>query len=147
MIIAKTLLEENAYTSAQWVSGVSPLLPANPVLPIRVLGYDTTVRKYKMGDGVTTWDLLPWWSDIANAALVVTRNSGTTSPYTLTSGQRAQVNAYGRYPTFAAFISGLQYDDIYPIYTGSPGSFTSVIVQLHDDGTGNNPDTTVVQFS
>jgi hypothetical protein len=44
----------NSYTTSEWTS-------SNPVLPDRVLAYDTTVRKFKLGDGATHWVDLPYW--------------------------------------------------------------------------------------
>ena len=43
-------------TSVEWASD-------NPELPDRVQGFDSTLRRYKMGNGTDTWSVLPWWSD------------------------------------------------------------------------------------
>ena len=39
-------------TSTQWL--------ANPVLAAGEMGYDSTLNKMKIGDGVTAWSSLPW---------------------------------------------------------------------------------------
>lgn len=142
MITVNSRILENSYTSSEWATD-------NPVLPNRVLGYDSTLRRYKMGNGIDTWSALPWWSDETSlAAYSITLDTTEPSSYTLTSPQLASVNAFGpRYPNFVALIAGRQVSDIQPTYTGSPGSFTQIDIQLHDDGSGLNADTTLVQFS
>lgn len=32
----------------------------NPVLQLGEMGYDTDLHKFKVGDGTSTWSLLPW---------------------------------------------------------------------------------------
>lgn len=56
MVTVQTRLLENVYTSAEWAA-------SNPILPNRVKGGDSTVLKYKIGDGVTAWNDLEYWND------------------------------------------------------------------------------------
>lgn len=46
-------MQQRRDTTARWAS-------ANPVLLDGELGYDTTLDRYKVGDGVTAWTGLPW---------------------------------------------------------------------------------------
>jgi len=88
MITVDSRILENSYTSAQWAT-------SNPVLPDRVLGYDTTVRKYKMGNGVSTWSILSWWSDMSlPPQTTVDIPIGTVSPFTYSPS-----SDYGNTPT------------------------------------------------
>lgn len=48
-----TRIQVRRGTSAEWSS-------ANPVLASGEPGYDTTLSKHKLGDGVTAWDSLPF---------------------------------------------------------------------------------------
>jgi hypothetical protein len=34
----------------------------NPILPIAVLGFEHDTTKVKIGDGVTAWNDLPYWT-------------------------------------------------------------------------------------
>ena len=86
------------------------------------------------------------------APIVVTHFAEIGDPdvYTLTVGELADVNTYGRYPNFVAIVvnaTGRQFFDIIPEYDGNPGAFTAVNVQLHGDGAGVNVDGTFIQFS
>ena len=47
-----------ARTAAQWAA-------LNEVLLARELGFETDTRKYKLGDGVTRWNSLPYGGGIA----------------------------------------------------------------------------------
>lgn len=91
------------------------------------------------------------WVSVASFPLqpVITFTLDTTksAPYTLTSPQLASVNAFGRYPNFIALIGGTVSPDIQPTYTGAVGAFSAITIALHDNGSGMNADTTVVQFS
>lgn len=48
-----TLIQIRRGTSAQWAA-------SNPILGSGELGYDTTAKKYKTGDGVAVWTILPY---------------------------------------------------------------------------------------
>lgn len=140
MITANTLLLENAYASVQWAS-------SNPVLPSRVLGYDTTLRKYKMGDGVTAWSSLLWWSDetdpyFANQFLM---EVGRSLPYTV--GVGAEFSNALIITTFLCLsgnvrkISTQEYDfNMSAASDTQPNIIESVTLYGHDDGSGNNLD-------
>lgn len=79
--------------------------------------------------------------------LTFTRNAGSEAPYMLTTSQLNQINASNKWPFMIAVIGGTPYPDITYTATGSPGSFIAIQVNLHNDGSGVNLDTTVVQFS
>ncbi len=68
MITVQARLLENVFTSAQWAA-------SNPILPDRVRGDDSTVRKYKIGDGVTHWNDLPYWNDYSQLTVNVPINT------------------------------------------------------------------------
>jgi len=74
---------------------------------------------------------------------------GAPDIYTLSAPEIAILNSYGRYPNFVAVITvtGAYAPDIVPSCLGIAGGFTSVTVQLHSDGMGNNIDDTIIQFS
>jgi hypothetical protein len=63
----------------------------NPVLGLAEPGYDTTNKKLKIGDGVTTWRLLPYFDDKETDLSAVAQNivpsvdSNGTTGYTLGS--------------------------------------------------------------
>jgi hypothetical protein len=42
-----------ARTAAQWVTD-------NPIIPANYVGFETDTKKYKLGDGVTAWNSLPY---------------------------------------------------------------------------------------
>jgi len=91
------------------------------------------------------------WVSITPSADVITKTRTTSDAdtYTLTSGELIILNTYTRYPNFVAIVTatGQQFFDIYPTYTGTVGSFTACVVQLHSDGSGLNADNTIIQFS
>lgn len=80
---------------------------------------------------------------VAAVAASVQITTGTGSyEYTLSSPERTLVNALGKWPNFVALVGGQQFYDVYPQYTGTPGSFTQIKVQLHSDS-----EVHVLQFS
>lgn len=91
------------------------------------------------------------WASVTPSSTVITKTRTTTDAdtYTLTSGELLILNTYTRYPNFVAIVTstGQQFFDIYPTYTGTVGSFTACVVQLHSDGAGLNADNTFIQFS
>lgn len=48
-------MQQRNDTAANWSS-------INPVLAAAEIGYDTTNKKFKIGDGSTTWNNLPYFS-------------------------------------------------------------------------------------
>ena len=52
----------------------------NPVLANGEVGYDTTIRNFKVGDGVTVWSGLPYWSIAVHIPIVYTITAGDTQP-------------------------------------------------------------------
>lgn len=73
--------------------------------------------------------------------------TGDPTTYFLTSDQLSDVNAIGRIPNFVALIAGTPFPDIQPTYTGNAGDYSSISVNVHDDGTGHSPENVLVQFS
>ena len=55
------LIQPRRGTSDQWVS-------ANPVLAVGEMGYEIDTRKFKYGDGLTTWLDLPYGIGVSNLA-------------------------------------------------------------------------------
>lgn len=82
----------------------------------------------------------------ATSIEVITKTFAASSvgPYVLTAPELAKVNEVAKYPNFVALIGGTPFPDIQPTYTGSPGSFTQIRIELHGDPT---PETVTVQFS
>jgi len=120
---------------------------------------DLPVRDRMLDEKQRTWGDFDLYNYVTKQAIlgfnpsfeVLDFEFDTTAPdlYTLSAPELAIINSYSRYPNFTAIVtaSGQQFFDIYPIYTGSVGAFTSVKVQLHGDGAGHNVENTVVQFS
>jgi hypothetical protein len=50
--------KNRADTAINWAT-------ANPILGLGELGLETNTNKIKFGDGVSTWNSLPYYSDIA----------------------------------------------------------------------------------
>lgn len=140
IITANTLVLENVRTSTGWASD-------NPILPDKCLGYDRTLRKYKMGDAVTAWASLPWWSDetdpyFANQFEMVV---GRSLPYTVGVGSDFSnaiiITTYLILPDKVRKISTQEYDCNMSEDSGTqPNVIESVTLYGHDDGSGNNLD-------
>lgn len=47
-----------SFTSSEWSS-------KNPILKKGEVGYDTTLKLFKIGDGTSKWSSLPWSSDFS----------------------------------------------------------------------------------
>lgn len=73
-----TLIQIRRGTSAQWSTN-------NPVLGSGELGFDTTVKNFKVGDGVTAWSTLPF-SDALKANLSGPTFTGTVTLPATTNG-------------------------------------------------------------
>lgn len=56
MVAIQGVIEVRRDTSANWAS-------ANTVLAVGEWGYDTTVKRFKIGDGSTAWNDLAWSTD------------------------------------------------------------------------------------
>ena len=74
-------------TSANWSSN-------NPILAAGEIGFDTTVKKHKIGDGTNRWNSLPYFAlmtdlqNISSSAQAVTYSTivgdGTSTSFTIT---------------------------------------------------------------
>jgi len=124
MITVDARILENSYTSAEWVA-------SNPILPDRVLGYDTTVLRYKMGDGVTAWNSLPFWNPSLNLAPV---------KHTYASGSAISqfIALPAGFPESADLIYWEAGQRFYPAITQvfSGSTLTGWNIVLNDDGSG-----------
>ena len=66
-------------TSANWAS-------ENPILEDKEQGFDSTVKAFKIGDGVTAWNSLGYYYPTANVdPLPITILSSDTNPLNVTS--------------------------------------------------------------
>lgn len=52
------LIQLRRGTSAQWAAG-TPV--TDPILEYGEVGYDSTVNRFKVGDGTTAWSALAWF--------------------------------------------------------------------------------------
>ena len=107
MITNKSIIAIRRGTGGQWNQ-------ANPTLVLGEIGYDTTVRKFKVGDGINVWLNLPY-VDTGTPESLWTRSDATTvtvggltSGTTGLVGQTAiQVLEKMVYPYVAPAFSGL----------------------------------------
>jgi hypothetical protein len=60
-----TRMQQRRGTASQWTT-------ANPVLAAGEIGFETDTSKFKIGDGVNTWDDLTYFSDVDSAIAAVT---------------------------------------------------------------------------
>jgi Major tropism determinant N-terminal domain len=89
----------------------------NPVLYAGEYGYESDTTRYKVGDGVTAWNSLPYWSEIAQVKTI------STTTYTLTQADNGFIilftNAAGCTVTLPA-----------------SGIVVGFITHLHQEGAG-----------
>jgi hypothetical protein len=74
MPAADSFLKRLFYTAAQWTAGVGGEIAANPVLPNKVIGWvkdahGAGAHDYKVGDGATAFNSLPFATEEAIGAL------------------------------------------------------------------------------
>ena len=125
------------------LTGTATSTPVKPAIPANTIEVDYI---YVPAVGLA----YPLSNPNVDAGLPVVRKTiAAAQPdvYTLSVGELAAINTYSRYPNFVAIIGGTPFPDIQPTYNGTLGSLTSVTVQLHSDGSGDNVDTTTIQFS
>ena len=65
-----TIIQWRRDTAANWTS-------VNPILANGEAGYETDTEKLKLGDGVTVWTLLPYWSGGVSGGIVESVVGGT----------------------------------------------------------------------
>lgn len=128
MITINGRIFENVYTSAEWAS-------ANPILPDRVQGFDSTVRAFKMGDGVTHWLDLPYYyatSAIAQNVVSIPVGSAMTGDYFIVN--YSTYSGHGNNPNLELDLVinsdtvDIQYTGIRKIYYG--GVLTQIALFL-----------------
>nr|DAL22182.1 MAG TPA_asm: hyaluronidase [Caudoviricetes sp.] len=85
---AITTIKLRRGTAAAWTS-------ANSVLAAGETGVETDTNKFKFGDGVTAWNLLPYAVAAAGAGTVVDWTNITNKPTSFTPSAHASTHASG----------------------------------------------------
>lgn len=83
----QTLLQVRRGTTSEWIN-------ANPTLSAGEWGYDSTTKRYKIGDGLTQWNSLPYASILPNSSNLV-GNSGIGITFAATTGIPVTVSVTG----------------------------------------------------
>jgi hypothetical protein len=83
----QTLLQVRRGTTSEWIN-------ANPTLSAGEWGLDTSLRKYKIGDGLTAWNSLPYASILPNSSDLV-GTSGIGINFSATTGTPVTVSVTG----------------------------------------------------
>lgn len=83
----KTLIQVRRGSSSEW-SGTNPVLSAGE------WGLDTTTKRYKIGDGLTAWNSLPYASVLPNSNDLV-GNSGIGITFASTTGVPVSISVTG----------------------------------------------------
>ncbi len=131
----QTLIQVRRGTSSEWVS-------ANPTLNAGEWGLETNTGKYKIGDGLTSWNSLSYASVIpsafiGNSGIGVAQGSNgtnlTISVTGITSSQMTDFNNAVDARVTAASVSSEEVLDI--VSTGVYGG-TGIYINYDDDGTG-----------
>lgn len=117
---------ERVDTTANWTA-------QNPVLDNRIAAFDSTVRKFKIGDGVTAWIDLPYWggSDTVNP-IIHDVPAGTWNPISFPYDGSA-----GSTPTrYVELINGDGSISNYTALITISADKTIITVTVADDGYG-----------
>jgi len=83
----QTLIQVRRGTTSEWIN-------ANPTLSAGEWGLDTSLRKYKIGDGLTAWNSLPYASILPNSSDLV-GTSGIGINFSATTGTPVTVSVTG----------------------------------------------------
>ena len=83
----QTLLQVRRGSTSEWYDN-------NPTLSAGEWGYDTTTKKYKIGDGLTAWNSLPYASILPNSSDLV-GNSGIGITFAATTGTPVTISVTG----------------------------------------------------
>ena len=83
----QTLLQVRRGTTSEWIN-------ANPTLSAGEWGLDTSLKKYKIGDGLTAWNSLPYASILPNSSDLV-GTSGIGINFSATTGTPVTVSVTG----------------------------------------------------
>lgn len=87
----QTLVQVRRGTSGEWSS-------ANPTLGAGEWGLDTSTKRYKIGDGLTAWNSLPYASILPNSS-DLTGTSGIGIQFSATTGIPVTLSVTGVYST------------------------------------------------
>lgn len=124
---AQTVIQFRRGTSAQWASSAS-------ALAIGELGYDTDLKKYKIGDGTTLWASLGW-STILPTELDELVDDRVSSLLVAGSGISLSYNDSGNSLTVSTSGVGVDVETVQDII-GSGVVAGSGISVSYDDNTG-----------
>jgi hypothetical protein len=124
---AQTVIQFRRGTSAQWASSAS-------ALAIGELGYDTDLKKYKIGDGTTLWASLDW-STILPTELNELVDDRVSSLLVAGSGISLSYNDSGNSLTVSTSGVGVDVETVQDII-GSGVVAGSGISVSYDDNTG-----------
>jgi hypothetical protein len=83
----QTLIQIRRGTTSEWIS-------ANPTLSAGEFGFDTTTGRYKLGDGLTAWNSLPYSSILPNSSDLV-GTSGVGINFSATTGIPVTISVTG----------------------------------------------------
>ena len=83
----QTLLQVRRGTTSEWIN-------ANPTLSAGEWGLDTSLKKYKIGDGLTAWNSLPYASILPNSSDLI-GTSGIGINFSATTGTPVTVSVTG----------------------------------------------------
>jgi hypothetical protein len=83
----QTLIQVRRGSTSEWIN-------ANTVLSAGEWGLDTTTKKYKIGDGLTAWNSLPYASILPNSDNLV-GNSGIGITFAATTGIPVNISVTG----------------------------------------------------
>lgn len=127
MITIAGQIFENVYTSAEWSA-------ANPILDDRVQGFDSTVKAFKIGDGITAWNSLGFY--YPTTPILPTRLSKTTgTALPIVLAYSSLYSAYGNEPTIQIRLSttGQDITALATIIYGSSIPLNTISIDVMND--------------
>lgn len=130
MITINGAVFELVDTSANWLSN-------NPILGNKQQGFDSTAKAFKIGDGVTAWNSLPfYYANSVVTPIALSFTTGTSLPITISSFDTTYA-AYGDYPTILVLNASTGDEITNPTINRSPVTTPdTVTINAADDGTG-----------
>lgn len=129
MITINGQIFENVYTSAEWAT-------ANPVLDERQQGFDSTVKAFKIGDGVTAWLSLPFYYG-SSTSLPDTITVPISTALPIIIDYETNYSEHGDYPTIQIrSITGRDITSTSTIDYGAAIPLDTISINAADDGSG-----------